>query len=132
MQTLINRALRIMTFAPFGHIDLKPLYKDLNILDVEGTFYLETSKFMYKRKNDLLPVTFANHFENNESSHQSVQFYGLRSGVRRNHIVPRLISSEKSIQVRGENLWNEIPEIVKANTSLNSFKRLVKCMLLIN
>ncbi len=128
LQTLINRALRIMTFAPFGRIDLKPLYSDLHILDVKNTCFLETSKFMFKRKNQLLPIRFANHFENRYSSTSNV--YDLRSGVRRNHIVTRLLSSESSIQIRGERLWNGIPDIIKQATTSTGFKRLVKCMLI--
>ncbi len=31
LQTIVNRALRIMTFAPFGHINLNPLYEILEI-----------------------------------------------------------------------------------------------------
>ncbi len=52
LQTLLNRSVRIISFAPFGQIDLEPIYKDLYILDVNDTFILETSKFMFKRKNE--------------------------------------------------------------------------------
>ena len=39
LQTLLNRAVRILTFAPFGHVDLKPIFKELYILDVKNTFF---------------------------------------------------------------------------------------------
>ena len=129
LQTLINRAIRIITFAPFGRIDLEPLYKDLKILDVKNTLFLETSKFMFKFKYDLLPVRFANHFENDDISFQGSS-YALRRTCQRNRIKTRLISSKKSIQIRGENLWNEIPEVIKQCTSLNNFKKLIKGMLI--
>ncbi len=132
LQTMINRVVRIITFAPFGHIDLKPIYKDLQLLDVRDTFFLETSKFMFKVKNDLLPVTFANHFENNNLMPSLQSSYSLRSRVRVNRVVTRLLASENSIQVRGENIWNEIPDIIKHEASLYTFKRLIKCMLLEN
>ena len=51
LQILVNRALRIITFAPFGRVDLNPIYKELKLLDVKSTFYFETSKFMFKLKN---------------------------------------------------------------------------------
>ena len=31
LQTLMNRAIRIMTYAPFGNIDLNPVYKELKL-----------------------------------------------------------------------------------------------------
>jgi len=125
LQTMINRVVRIITFAPFGRIDLKPIYKDLQLLDVRDTFFLETSKFMFKVKNDLLPVRFAYHFENNNLISSLQSSYSLRSRVRVNRVVTRLLASENSIQVRGENIWNEIPDIIKHETSLYTFKRLV-------
>ena len=128
LETLINRSLRIMTFAPFGRIDMKPIFKDLKILDVKNTLFLETSKYMFKVKNNLLPVQIAKYFETNEHSSRT-----LRSNVRRNNrVFTRLLSSKKSVQVRGENQWNEIPENLKLATSVNSFKRLIKNMLIEN
>ena len=50
LKCLINRAVRIITFAPFGRVDLELIYGYLKILDVEKVFYLETSKYMYKSK----------------------------------------------------------------------------------
>ena len=41
-----------MTFAPFGRIDLKPIYRELKVLDVKDTLFLENSKHMFKLKND--------------------------------------------------------------------------------
>jgi len=117
-----------MTFAPFGRIDLKPIFKDLKILDVKNTLFLETSKYMFKVKNNLLSVKIAQYFETNEQSSRT-----LRSNVRRNNRVStRLLSSKKSVQVRGENQWNEIPENLKLATSVNSFKSLIKNMLIEN
>ena len=132
LQVLINRALRIITFAPFGHIDLKPIYRNLEVLDVKDTLFLETSKFMFKRKNQLLPIRFANHFDSSDSNSQNLSSYNLRGSIRTNRIITRLQSSQNSIQIRGENLWNAIPEIIKQETSLHSFKRLIKGMLLEN
>ena len=130
LQTLINRAVRIMTFAPFGRVDLKPIYKELGVLDVKNTFRLETSKFMFKVKNDLLPIEFANHFETADSLSNSTNSYNLRGNSQRKRVTTRLLSSNRSIQVRGENFWEEIPDIIKANNSLNTFKRQTKCMLI--
>ena len=70
---------------------------------------------MYKLKRHLLPVTMANHFNlNNENVTHS---YNLRL-------------SQKSIQICGERLWDEIPEHSKQFTSFALFKRDIKSMLL--
>ena len=124
----LNRAVRIMTFAPFGRVDLKPIFKELKILDVKCTNVLEKSKYMYKSKNHLLPVTIANHFE--ESSQVESHSYNLRSTGRPRSVVTRLLSSEKSIQISGERLWNKIPDSTKLFSSLSTFKRDMKSLLI--
>ena len=52
-----------MTFAPFGPLNLKPIYKELELLDIDQLFSLEKAKFMYKKEKSLLPTTIANYFE---------------------------------------------------------------------
>ena len=89
LKTLINRAVRIMSFAPFGRLDTKPIFQHLKLLNVEETFLLETSKFIYKNKNGLLPISsIAHHFDRPISnsnrtlrlrSHPTVAPYNLLS-----------------------------------------------------
>merc|ERR1712055_528431 len=56
LEILANKAIRIMTFAPFGAVDLKPVYKQLKILEVPKICLLETGKFECKRQRQLLPT----------------------------------------------------------------------------
>ena len=51
LQTLQNCLVRIMTFAPFGRIDMNPILNYLEILDIDDIFLLETAKLIYKIKN---------------------------------------------------------------------------------
>lgn len=81
LQALINRAVRIMTFAPFGRIDLKPIYKELKILDIKSTLFLETGKFMFKVKNDIVPVRVANYFETIDYPSNANFSHNLRSNA---------------------------------------------------
>ena len=130
LQTLINRALRIMSFAPFGRVDLEQIYEELNILNVRQTFSLESSKFMFKSKKGLLPTEIANYFSESQPAGR-ISSYNLRT--RRNKprlIIPRLASSEKSIFIRGEILWNSISEEDKSSDSFLTFKRNIKAALL--
>ena len=124
-----------MTFAPFGRVDLKPIYRELKVLDIKDTLILETSKHMFKLKNDLLPLKFADYFTRNDfPASSSSNLYALRSNVRHNHvnIITRLQSSNKSIQVRGERLWNNISEDTRAISTLSCFKKIIKRILIEN
>ena len=129
LKCLVNRAVRIITFAPFGRVDLHPLYSCLKILDVDKVKYLEISKYLYKLKKNLLPTKIGGFFEvkNNCPTHS----YSLRNRERPvSQIVPRLASGQNSIQYRGEQIWDEIPEIIQNCSSLNKFKKAMKLNLL--
>ena len=39
LKVLNHRAARIMTFAPFGRIDMKPVLDNIEILDIEDIFF---------------------------------------------------------------------------------------------
>ena len=128
LNVLINKAVRIMTFAPYGPLDIKPIYKELEFLDIHQTFLLEMGKFMYKKKKNLLPVNIANHFE----LESAVQHrYNLRN---RQNITPKFnnksATGAKSFQIEGEKLWNVLPPYLKSCDSLNIFKKLYKSHLL--
>ena len=118
-----------MTFAPFG-INTKPIFDFLKLLDVSQIFSLETAKFMYKSKHDLLPIsTIANHFERRDAAHS----HNLRIRANRLLVVPfELLSSfkQKSIHKRGLNLWNNIPGLIRSSESFNIFKKHFKVDLL--
>ena len=129
LHALLNRIVRIMTFAPFG-IGTKPIFDFLEILDVPQVFSLETAKFVYKSKNQLLPIsTLANHFERTNAVHQ----HNLRPRTNRLLITPFVLLSsfkKKSIHNRGMNMWDNIPEPLKLSTSFNIFKKCFKTFLL--
>ena len=129
LQILMNRAARIMTFSPFGRVDLQLLYNCLQLLDVESIFKLETSKFIFKEKKNLLPVCIGNHFQNATTPH--VHLYNLRNTAREDAITFRLSSSkEKSIKSRGKQVWTQIPELIRNKCSIHSFKISLKTHLI--
>ena len=131
LQTLMNRAIRIMTNAPFGNIDLNPAYTQLGILKVSKNHSLETAKFHFKSVNNLLPVKIGNFFLT--SAQQEIQHsYGLRS---RNRIhPPRFLfnsnTGKKSIQYTGSKIWEDMPEDIKNSESYMIFKKSYKKHLL--
>ena len=126
LNSLANRAVRIMTFAPFGNIDVDSIYKYLNIPKLSQTISLEVGKFIYKKQNQLLPdENIASHFElrNSNTAHK----YNLRN--RKVHLQTISLNSgrgKKSIRFRGSKLWNEIPDEIRCSESFNVFKKYLK------
>ena len=72
-KVLLNKAIRIITFAPYGPLDLQPIYQELEILNRKYTFLFERGKFTYEKRRNLLPTDIANYF-NVYTSHN----YNLR------------------------------------------------------
>ena len=63
LHMLMNRVVRIMTFAPFT-IDTKPIFDFLQIQDFQQLFSFETGNFIYRLKNNLFPInTLVNHLK---------------------------------------------------------------------
>ena len=121
LMAMQNRLIRIMTFAPFGRIDIDDLYLKLRLLGLEKIHYLEKSKFMYKYYNNKLPAYFNNYFENRDTISHS---YNLR-----NRNPPRRILStyaEKMIKNNGYDIWNTIPTNIKNCKNLKSFSEKLK------
>ena len=80
--SLLNRVVRIITFAPFGNIDVDSIFKYLDVPNVMNTLDLETGKLMYKKEKDLLPMPdIVDHFpaRNTIISHS----YNLRHSTYR-------------------------------------------------
>ena len=128
LKVLVNKAIRIMTFAPFGPIDLKPIYKELELLDLDQLFLLEQAKFMYKKKKALLPTTIANYFEPETRPEHN---YNLRRRQNENsNFRSKLAIGKKSIQNRGETVWKKMPQYLKDCDTLIMFKKYYKSYLL--
>ena len=128
LQTLINKAIRIITFAPFGNIDLNPAYKQLNLLTIVKTYRLEIAKFTYKLKNNLLPTTLGNFFQ--FSSDQQTHNHFVRNRSRPVRFLSKCKTGEKTIQFNSFQLWKEIPLNIKSSLSYNIFKKSYKNYLL--
>ena len=117
-----------MTFAPFGPIDLKPKYKELELLDLNQLFLLEQAKFMYKRKKALLPTTIANYFESETRPEHNCNLRRRRN--ENSNFRSNLAIGKQSMQNRGENLWQKLPPYLKDCDTLIMFKKYYKSHLL--
>ena len=124
LNVLLNKVIRIITFAPYGPLDLKPIYRELDFLNLHQTFLFERGKFMYKKKNDLLPTLIANHFDVTSLPEHS---YNLRNRRQNSfNFRSNTVFGEKSIQNEGERLWRELPPYLKDLESTVTFKKYYK------
>ena len=125
LETLVNKAIRIMAFIPHGSFNISQVYKDLNLLELPKIHQLETGKFMFKSENMMLPIALGNYFDIDHCAEEHNHF------TRRNHssnvnIAPRIKcrtkSGEKSVQFVGSRLWAELPSELKSSESFSAFK----------
>ena len=110
-------------------MDTSIIYDHLNIQTIEKLFNFESAKFLYKSKNDLLPLqTIATHFTQNAAPNHG-HYTRPRRGNAQISVVPyELLSTfaQKSIQHKAYNIWSEIPLHIRQAESLNVFKYFLK------
>ena len=132
LETLVNKAIRIISFAPIGNINLSQIYKDLNLLTLSNVHALELGKFIYKEKLGYLPTAIGNYFPT--SSNFTTHAYRTRvssSTIPSNlNIIHRLKSSEKSVQFKCDILWTNLHDSFKSLETVNIFKRQYKKLLI--
>lgn len=130
LQTIVNRALRIMTFAPFGNVEIDPLYEILELLKVNETYTLEVAKFAYKQQNNLLPIRLANYFDTTSPENSARRSSRLRS-TSQTHVVTNTVLGNKSIQKKIIQIWKDVPEEIRITPYFNAFKRMFKSHLIL-
>ena len=128
LQTIINRAIRIMAFVPNSSIDLNPLFEILEILKLDDIYNLELAKFTFKDAKKILPITIAKYFETREV--RSSQRTRNRTSST-THILHNTAIGSKSIQIRSKEFWNKVPDEIKDSPNISCFKRRYKSHLLL-
>ena len=110
-----------MTFAPFGRIDVDPVYLHLKILDLTKIHYLEKAKFMFKYYNNSLPDCFENYFENQTTVNHG---YNLRSRANNYHTGSQ--DTQNMLKNKGRAIWDTIPDNIKDSLSIGAFAKKLK------
>ena len=98
------------------------IFKSLNVLKVTEINVLQTSLFMYKLYNRLLPENFSSFLCLNNDLHE----HYTRSQKKFHLISVRTNIRKFSLKFRGSIIWNKLPEIYRFAISISSFKKLVK------
>ena len=127
LQKLQNKALKAICNAPYRSL-AKPLYAQLNILQIEDVYKYEIAKFMFNFNKTLAPSPFSNFFQKiHQVSNRSTRL----SAEQDNLYIPRYRNNrlQRCIKYQGVKIWNIIPKEIKKST-YNIFKNKYKKYLL--
>ena len=114
-----NKILRIITFSG-RRTNLAKLYMNMNVLPVSKLYLWEVCKFVFKFKENLLPVNFSLYFNKIKSVHS----YGTRSS-QTNYFLPRVATqgAKKSLRYKCPFLWKKLPQSLTSIKSLTNFSK---------
>ena len=106
---------------------LKPLYDELEILNINGIYKLEIAKFMAKVSSNTLSEDFSKNF----SALTSVHTYSTRSALSKKFYVERssYIKTNRSLKVSGVKVWNGLPSYIRdkaATSCCKIFSKILK------
>jgi hypothetical protein len=99
--------------------DKRPMH---NILSVNDLFQLEVSSIMYSYHNNSLPCCFTDMFSTFSSIHS------INTRNKYNFQLPpcRKSIASQSIRITGPNVWNKLPNSIKAINKKSMFTRKIK------
>ena len=138
IQTLQNRALRLITFAdsptsPYQH--MAPIYKDLKLLKFRDIVTLKNLIFVHDYFNNNLPESFAVFFTRVGDVHP----HNTRNAAQGHLYVPATDSvryGRKSLKIKSIHSWNhfvdQFPELDLTLLPLHIFKRMIVSSILDN
>ena len=112
-----KRIIRVITHSNYK-AHTQPLFKHLGLLNLSGIYEYMVAIFMFKFRDNDLPLIFNSMFTVNSSKHD----YPTRQAD--DYQIPnwRLETKRRSISVQGAYIWNRIPTDIKNVSSLNVFK----------
>ena len=107
----------------FGaNCDVKKVMKNRGILSFRSLVNYKTYQFMYKAKQNVLPLNLLSLFCNKKDF--SSRHSKFNCNFKVNHCNSHILSS--SLSTCGIRLWNCLPTTVKETNSFSEFKRFVK------
>ena len=127
LQKLQNKALKAIFNAPYRS-PAKPLYTQLNILQIRNVYKHEIAKFMFNCNKTLTSTPFSNFFQKtNQVSNRSTRLLAEQDNL----YIPRYRNNrlQRRIKYEGVKIWNLTPKEIKKST-YNIFKNNYKKYLL--
>ena len=110
LQTLQNRAARVIANVKYENTDHAKLLKDLDWLNVRELIEFDTTSLVYKVENDLAPTHMKEMFVQTSDLHT----YSTRSATSGGFHPPhrKLNIGKASFSYRGAHFWNQLPHPV--------------------
>ena len=115
--TLQKRIVRIMCGAP-RNSHTEKLYKELNMMNVNGIFMYNVGLFMYKHHHNLLPSIF-DVFESNDNIHN----YQTRQSHLLHIPYCRTDLGKRSFTYQAVSVWNKLCQNIDVDVSVGVFKK---------
>ena len=122
---LQKKAIRSINKSPFN-CHTEPIFKRLCLLKLSDIYVHETCKLMYKLMNKSLPVPLQKYFNTVDSVHSR----NLRENRNLRKPNFKINSSTQSVLWRGPELWNSLPDKIKAIDKGKAFSKHLKNHLL--
>ena len=121
---LQKRAVRLISKSDY-RAPSKPLFAKMKILDIFSIYSLQASSFIYLYHNNKLPLSFSEVFQTGSQIHH----YSTRTSESYRSHSCRTNFKMFSILFQGPKIWNSLPMHIKAVSSFQSFKQLMKSLL---
>ena len=121
----MKKAIRVITFSKFdAHSD--PLFKSLNLLNLEKTIEFNLGKFMWNVQNNKLPIFLAKEFKMEITTQSSRKII-----ISKNYTpLSRTKYKEYFVTTKGPLLWRKIPTYLRDIRSKNIFSKKYSKLLL--
>jgi len=119
-QHLQKRAICLLTFSTY-RAPTNELFLKLRLIKLYDMFRLQLGLFMFKTKNNLLPLSFEKYVKRNVPN--VVNRYCLRTVLE---FIPDIHSTnvqKRCIAVCGPSYWNSLPDVLRKSINLNTFNK---------
>ena len=125
----LKKAARYITFKSQNEPS-KPIFKELNSLNLKDTYKLECAKFMFDIFNGKYNSLYSHLFHLTKNQHN----INTRQATSGKFYTPTVRTNYKkyNITYSGVKVWNSIPENIRKSRHKKSFTKLYKRMLLNN
>ena len=120
-----KKIVRIITFSHFLE-HTAPLFSQLNIMSLDTLYTYQAAIFMFKYYSHSLPSTLHNWFDTNRATHS----YNTRHINVLYPTFTRTTRVKSHIRTQGPLIWNQIPEGIKTNRNIHTFKHNLRTYLL--
>jgi hypothetical protein len=121
-----KRYCRLMTFSSFS-ASSKPLFLQLHLLNVYETYNFQVATYMYKIKNNLIPLQ--DHHTHIFETGSSIHDYNTRHKDDLRKPKCRTAIRQNMLCFQGPRIWNLLPDFTKFSPSVLVFKKRIKNLL---